>query len=166
MITAIFRVSKLLGFLWLQILAGENGNQILAWTGKQSSVICEHVIHKFACSNCAKFRKADSSLHFHSSKFDTYTCAIIICIVKLVSFIVIFLSFRTDRSGQTVQTLEEQSDQGLHCYNSLCIFWMRYSKETPSCSTFRVITTNVLGVRIFRKFTVAPVAYYWSFLII
>ena len=27
-------------------------------------------------------------------------------------------------------------------------------KETPSCSTFRVITTNVLGVRIFRKFTV------------
>ena len=32
----------------------------------------------------------------------------------------IFLSFRTDRSGQTVQTqirllLEEQSDQGLHC---------------------------------------------------
>ena len=33
---------------------------------------------------------------------------------------VIFLSFRTDRSEQTVQTqirllLEEQSDQGLHC---------------------------------------------------
>ena len=33
---------------------------------------------------------------------------------------VMFLSFRTDRSGQTVQTqirllLEEQSDQGLHC---------------------------------------------------
>ena len=31
---------------------------------------------------------------------------------------------------------------------------MHYSKETPFCSTFRVITTNVLGVRIFRKFTV------------
>ena len=33
---------------------------------------------------------------------------------------VIFLSFRTDRSGQIVKTqirllLEEQSDQGLHC---------------------------------------------------
>ena len=33
---------------------------------------------------------------------------------------VMILSFRTDRSGQTVQTqirllLEEQSDQGLHC---------------------------------------------------
>ena len=27
-------------------------------------------------------------------------------------------------------------------------------KETPSCSTFRVITTNFLGVWIFRKFTV------------
>ena len=24
----------------------------------------------------------------------------------------------------------------------LCIFWMHYSKETPSCSTFRVITIN------------------------
>ena len=40
---------------------------------------------------------------------------------NLLSLItVIFLSFRTDRSGQTVQTqirllLEEQSDQGLHC---------------------------------------------------
>ena len=26
--------------------------------------------------------------------------------------------------------------------NSLCIFWMHYSKETPSCSIFRVITEN------------------------
>ena len=30
---------------------------------------------------------------------------------------------------------------------------MHYSKEKPSFSTFRVITTNFLGVRIFRKFT-------------
>ena len=51
--------------------------------------------------------------------------------------------------------------------NSLCIIWMDYSKETPSCSTFRVITTNFLGVRIFRKFTVFPPCYvlkevYWT----
>ena len=26
--------------------------------------------------------------------------------------------------------------------NSLCVFWMLYSKEKPSCSTFRVITAN------------------------
>ena len=26
--------------------------------------------------------------------------------------------------------------------NSLCIFWMQYSKVKPSCSTFRVITEN------------------------
>ena len=38
--------------------------------------------------------------------------------------------------------------------NSLCIFWMHYSKEMPSYSNFRVITTNYLSVRIFRKFTV------------
>ena len=43
-------------------------------------------------------------------------------------------SFRTDRPGQTMQT---------HC-----------SMVEPHSSNFRVITTNVLGVRIFRKFTV------------
>ena len=41
---------------------------------------------------------------------------------------VIFLSFRTDRSGQTVQTqirllLEEQSDQGLHCLQFCLHLW-------------------------------------------
>ena len=66
---------------------------------------------------------------------------------------VIFLSFRTDRSGQTVQTAPSLIRVYTVC-NSLCIFWMHYSKEMPSCSTFRVITTNFLGVRIFRKFTV------------
>ena len=40
--------------------------------------------------------------------------------VRENSITVMILSFRTDRSGQTVQTqirllLEEQSDQGLHC---------------------------------------------------
>ena len=61
---------------------------------------------------------------------------------------VIFLSFRTDRSGQCslirVYTV---------C-NSGCIFWMHYSEEKSSCSTFGVITANVLGVRNFRIFTV------------
>ena len=63
------------------------------------------------------------------------------------SLTVIFLSFRTDRLGK--QCL-------IRLYvvcNSLCIFWTHYSKEKPSYSTFRVIITNILGVRIFRKFT-------------
>ena len=39
---------------------------------------------------------------------------------QMLTGTVMMLSFRTDRSGQTVQTqirllLEEQSDQGLHC---------------------------------------------------
>ena len=43
------------------------------------------------------------------------------------------LSFRTDRSGQTVQTqirllLEEQSDRGLHCLP----FHLHRFEETPS----------------------------------
>ena len=37
--------------------------------------------------------------------------------------------------------------------SSLCIFWMHYSKEKPSLSTLRVITTHLLGVRIFKIFT-------------
>ena len=69
------------------------------------------------------------------------------------------LSFWTDRPGQTVQTqirllLEEQSDQGLHCLPFRLHRLDSYSMVEPYSSKFRVITTNVLGVRIFRKFTV------------
>ena len=61
------------------------------------------------------------------------------------------LNFRTDMPGQTVQTqIRLQSDQGLH----FCIVWTHFSMVEPHRSNFRVITTNVLGVRIFRKFTV------------
>ena len=38
--------------------------------------------------------------------------------------------------------------------HSVCIVWTRYSMVEPHSSTFRVITTKFLGVRIFRKFTV------------
>ena len=54
---------------------------------------------------------------------------------------VMFLSFRTDRSGQTVQTQIRLLRVYTVC-NSLCIFWMHYSKGKQSCSTFRVITAN------------------------
>ena len=78
---------------------------------------------------------------------------------------VMFLSFQTDRSWQTVQTqirlLEEQSDQGLHSLirvytvcHSICIVWTHYSMVEPHGSNFRVISTNFWGVQIFRKFTV------------
>ena len=65
---------------------------------------------------------------------------------------VIFLSFRTDRSGQTVQTQIRLLliRAYIVCY-SLYIFGMHYSKEKPSCSKFRVITANfrvseILGI--------------------
>ena len=38
--------------------------------------------------------------------------------------------------------------------HSVCIIWTHYSMVEPHSSNFRVITTNFLGVRIFRKFTV------------
>ena len=53
-----------------------------------------------------------------------------------------FLSFWTDRPGQT--------DQGLHCLP----FWTLYSMIKSSFSNFKVLTVNVLGVRIFRSFKV------------
>ena len=55
---------------------------------------------------------------------------------------VIFLSFRTDRSGQTVQTQRSSLIRVYTVCNSLYIFWMHYSTEKPSCSTFWVITIN------------------------
>ena len=38
--------------------------------------------------------------------------------------------------------------------HSVCIVWTHYSMVESHSSNFRVITTNILGVRIFRKFTV------------
>ena len=38
--------------------------------------------------------------------------------------------------------------------NSVCIVWTHYSMVEPHSSNFRMITTNILGVRIFRKFMV------------
>ena len=37
--------------------------------------------------------------------------------------------------------------------HSVCIVWTHYSMVESHSSNFRVITTNILGVRIFRKFT-------------
>ena len=39
--------------------------------------------------------------------------------------------------------------------HSVCIVQTHYSMVEPHSSNFRVITTNVLGFRIFRKFTVS-----------
>ena len=73
-------------------------------------------------------------------------------------FTVLILSFRTDRSGQTVQTqirlLEKQSDQGLHCLQFCLHLLDVLLMVKPLCSNFRVITANSSGVRIFRIFTV------------
>ena len=38
--------------------------------------------------------------------------------------------------------------------HSVCIIWTHYSMVEPHSSNFRAITTNSLGVRIFKKFTV------------
>ena len=69
---------------------------------------------------------------------------------------VMILSFRTDMPGQTVQT-QISSCSLIRVYticHSICIVWTHYSMVEPHSSNFRVITTNFLGVQIFRKFTV------------
>ena len=70
----------------------------------------------------------------------------------LISITVMIRSFRTDMPGQTVQTQIR-----LRVYtvcHSACIVWTHYIIVEPHSLNFRVITTNFLGVRIFRKFTV------------
>ena len=62
-------------------------------------------------------------------------------------------SFRTDMPGQTMQI---QFRVYTVCH-SVCIVWTHYSMVEPHSSNFRVITTNILGVRIFRKFMVNQV---------
>ena len=66
---------------------------------------------------------------------------------------IMILSFRTDRSGQTVQTQIRLIRVYTIC-NSGCIFWVHYSLVKPSGWNFRVITANFWGVRINRIFTV------------
>ena len=66
-------------------------------------------------------------------------------------FTVMILSFRTGMPGQTV--LLSLILVYTICH-SVCIVWTHYSMVEQHSSNFRVITTNVLGVRIFRKLTV------------
>ena len=63
---------------------------------------------------------------------------------------VMIQSFRTYRSGQTVQTqirllLEEQSDQGLLCLLFHLQPLTKYSKGWPLCLNFRKITAVFLA---------------------
>ena len=44
--------------------------------------------------------------------------------------------------------------------HSVSIVWTHYSMVEPHSSNFRVITTNILGVRIFRKFMVCTINHY------
>ena len=75
---------------------------------------------------------------------------------------VMILSFRTDMPGQTVQTQIRLLLQVYTVCHSVCIVWTLYSMVKPHSSNFRVITTNFLGVRKFRKFTVTLYGLWWG----
>ena len=64
-------------------------------------------------------------------------------------------SFRTDRSGQKVQTQIRLLLEDYTVCSAVCILWMQYSTVKPPWSNFRVITANFSGGWIFRIFTVA-----------
>ena len=65
------------------------------------------------------------------------------------------LSFQTDIPGQTVQTKIRLLIRVYTVCHSVCIVWTHYSMVEPHSSNFRVITTNIFGLQIFRKFGVA-----------
>ena len=56
--------------------------------------------------------------------------------------------FLTDRSGQTVKTLKEQSDQDLHCL-SFRMYFRAYNSIVKLffCSNFGIITAILLNVQ-------------------
>ena len=62
-----------------------------------------------------------------------------------------FLSFRTDIPGKQCRPRLIRVYTVCH---TVCIVWTHYSMVEQHSSNFRVITTNILDVRIFRKFTV------------
>ena len=69
------------------------------------------------------------------------------------------LSFRTDRSRQTMQTqisllLEQQSDPGLHCLLFHLHHFDKILKVWLFCSNFRLITAKNYGVPKLRNSTV------------
>ena len=83
----------------------------------------------------------------------------VVLLLFVFSITVMILSFRTDKSGQTVQTqirllLEEQSDRGLHCLLFHRHLSTKYPKVCPLCLNFRKIIANFFGVLKFRRFTV------------
>ena len=76
-----------------------------------------------------------------------------LCIIHVIYHKIV--SIGTDRSEQTVQTqirllLREQSDQGLQCLP----FHLLHLDKKPNCSIFRIVMVIILGVPIFRAFTV------------
>ena len=71
-----------------------------------------------------------------------------------VQFTITILSFRTDTSGQTVQThQEEQSDQDSLFANPSASFGRIALNVKPPCSIFRVTTANFSGVQICRTYS-------------
>ena len=108
------------------------------------------------------FQQTDSwrfyiSKCIHVKRLFLSTCKISFLHLCILCTTVMILSFRTDMPGQTVQTQIRLRSSLIRVYtvfHSICIVWTHYSMVDPHSSNFRVITTNCLGVRIFRKFTV------------
>ena len=76
-----------------------------------------------------------------------------------IDITVIFLSFRTDRSGQSVQTqirllLEEQADQGLHCLLFSLHLWYALPLGNAILFNFKGDYSKFSGLRNFRILTV------------
>ena len=70
--------------------------------------------------------------------------------ISSIKSTVMILTFRTIMPEQTVQTQIRLLRVYTVCH-SVCILWTPYSMVEPHNSNYRVITTNLLGVRIFRE---------------
>ena len=96
---------------------------------------------------------------------DTYTIHVVTnthYFPKLFNSItVIILSFRTNRSMQTVHTqIRLLLIRAYTVCHFVCILGTQYTNVKPLCST--LITASLSGVQIFRSFTVWPLNYVYS----
>ena len=120
------------------------------WKNKHVSLKSQKLLKiSSVIQSCIQFLYAPSIMH-----------TISVCTIMI-------LSFRTDRSRQTVdpdQTApKEQSDQGLHCLpfrllirvytvcHSVYIFWAHCSVLKLYSSSFRIVTASFSDVQIFRS---------------
>ena len=138
-------------FHFYQVRYFQFSPKIVRWKQNMTSDVQYKTRALGSNQQCLDHRQSYLSLSTRLPSQDYWLYCFLVYWMKTLST-VIFLSFRTDRSGQTVQTqirLLLSRSSLIRVYtvcHSVCIVWTHYSMVEPHRSNFRSITTNILGV--------------------